>query len=151
MKKTFFLVTFFLYFLGYSQFENTKEVPFYAEKTDFGYRLFRFSLEESLPIVYLLKNGEIILDKKYYDDLLFEETYPHLEKITASKEKQLISAFFDNGNLYEIYNQKREIKDFNNQTIEIYLIEKNKIKLVESFDTFRESSKSKFAKYIFIK
>ena len=146
MKKTFLFIFLIIIQFGYSQLnQKPKEAPYYAEKlSENHYKIFKISFPDNLPLIYDFKDGNLLLIKKYTDVNLFENDYAYLEKITSSKNNQLVTAFIKDKKLYEAYSQKRQIEDYNEQTIEIYLIENSNKKLIKTFPNIIEFSKDEF-------
>lgn len=151
MKKIFLFIFLITIQFGYSQFnQKPKEAPYYSEKlSENHYKIFKISLLDNLPLIYDFKDGNLVLIKKYTDVNLFENDYAYLEKITSSKNNQLVTAFIKDKKLYEVYSQKRVIEDYNEQTIEIYLIENSKKNLIKTFPNIIEFSKDEFFNYFF--
>ena len=133
---------------------DATELPLYAKKEDNGsYTLLRIKVVEGNPMFYKLgTDKKVVLDKIITDVPAFEREYDYLKPILLAVDKPiLVTAFYDNDQLYEIYSTKLRLDDYNAQTIDIYEIKGDQKTLVESNHSILEMEKSKFMKYFFIR
>ena len=146
------MVAVFFFSLSFAQRSETGEAAIFGIKNQDGtYTLIRMSLPDQKPIIYTLKpNQQLQRLKKYEDEKLFQNDYAFLEKTSQSKNEELITAFYLDGDLYEITGQKKSLADYNDQTIRVYKIQNQKRVLAATYEELQFLYHSPYSGYVFI-
>ena len=129
-----------------------KETAMFGIKNkDKSYTLIRMTMTNQKPIIYTLHpNEKLELVKRYEDVNLFQKDYAFLEKLSESKDEELITAFYKDHELYELTGQKKSLQNYNDQTVKIYRMENDKRVLAATYTEMQFLYHSPYSQYLFI-